>query len=183
VAALISALGNTHFLTCRLAAWALGQIGSAAVAPLSDALRAPDIHTRTDAAWALTQMGPEARAAAAALTAVLRPAAARVAARTGKAREEEANLEPTVPIFLAPRRGTEEAFLIWTVRALGAIGREAGNATAQLQHLLRARNGTVRLAAQQALQQIEGTRCEVNGRTIDCSDLNVLSETTLESRL
>lgn len=156
VPALIAALGSTHFLTCRLAAWALGRIGPAAVAPLADALRAPDIYTRTDAAWALTQMGQDARAAAAALKSVLRPAAARLEARTPQADNEEADLEPTVPIFLAPRRGTVEAFLIWTLRALGAIGREAQAAVAELKLLLQAKNGTIRVVTEQTLLQIEG---------------------------
>ena len=68
---LIQVLCDTNLIFCRLAAQALSLIGVASVEPLTTALRHGDAGVRREAAWALGQIGPGAKASVAALSELL----------------------------------------------------------------------------------------------------------------
>lgn len=154
---LLALLADTNYLLCRMAAWALGQIGPAGVPALIQALAAPDLFVRCEAAWGLAQLGSAASAAVGALVAVLRSEKAACLYKQTEAplEEEQPHLLETTPVFIAPRKGTSEAFCLAAIKALGDIGPAAREAIPDLLHLAHTGNGTAQIIAAQALKQID----------------------------
>ena len=154
--ALVEVLADSNYLLCRMAAWALAQIGGAAVPALIQALASADLFVRGEAAWALAQIGPAAHEAAPALIAVLRSDDAECLAKaTASPPPENQHLCPTTPVFIPPRKGTVEAFCLSAIKALGEIGPAAAAAIPDLRRLAQSGNGTAHLMAVQALRRID----------------------------
>jgi HEAT repeat protein len=152
---LIALMADTHFLACRLAAWALVRIGRPAVPALVATLRDADPFVRAEAAWALAHLGPAARQAVPALTDLLRSEAAQAMCKVPKRLLLEEAGRATAPVFIASRRDRVESFWLWLIRALGNMGHEAREAVPDLLRLVRHGTGTFQLVAQQALRKIE----------------------------
>jgi HEAT repeat protein len=137
-------------LFCRLAAWALGKIGPAAVAALVSALDHTDKYVPREAAWALGQIGPEARAAIPKLVAILK-------FPSGESSFDQIKGNPagqdTEVMFGHP--GPDTTLRACAARALGKIGLEARSAIPALIAALADPNDQVAQAAAQALEQLQ----------------------------
>jgi HEAT repeat protein len=157
IPALMVHVRNSHFLFSRLAAWALARIGPAAVPALVETLWAKDLFVRYEAMWSLGQMGAEARHAVPALRALLRSEGIRRTAKVQTPPPAESKLDPTAPVFLRPRQGTEDSFWVLLITTLGGIGPDAQEAVPELLQLLREAYGTIHVLAARALQQIDPT--------------------------
>jgi HEAT repeat protein len=155
IPALMAVLNHSNFLLCRLASWSLGQIGPEAVPALIEALGAPELYVRCEAAWALAQMGREARQAVPALIMVLRSGMAGCLLKANEAMKPDADLAMTVPLFHSPRNGTAEAFCLLAIKALGEIGPDARDVVPDLLHFLEAGHGTAQIVAAHALKRID----------------------------
>lgn len=155
---LIQALHDTSHLLPRMAAWALSQIGPAAIPALVAALASPDPFVRADVIWALADLGPAARSAVPALIHLLRSAKVSCLMTAAPPQGEEGGPESTAPIYIRPRRGTEEAWLVLAIKALAAIGPDAQAAIPELTELARAGWGTIQVSAAEALLRIGSAR-------------------------
>jgi HEAT repeat protein len=156
---LIQVLHDTSHLLPRMAAWALSHIGPAAVPALAAALESPDPFVRADVLWALADMGPAAQSAVPALIRLLHAAKDRCLTTAAPIEDENSESEPTAPIYIRPRRGTEEAWLVLAIKALAAIGPDAQAAVPALTELARAGWGTIQVSAAEALIRIGPERC------------------------
>jgi HEAT repeat protein len=156
IPALARSLQASDMVLCRLAASALARIGIAAVPALLEALNGPDRYAGCEAAWALAQLGPGAQSAVPALVALLRSEAIPSLRRDIEPTLPASDQARTQPIWLHPRRGSDDAFWVQIIKTLAAIGPAARLAIPELRGLLDAGYGTIQLLASQALQQIEG---------------------------
>ena len=120
-------------------------------------LTAPDLFVRCEAAWGLAQLGAAARPAVGSLISVLRSdeAACLYKQIETPKEEEHPHLLETTPVFIAPPKGTSEAFCLSAIKALGEIGPAARVAVPELIRLRRTGNGTAQIMAAQALKQID----------------------------
>lgn len=150
---LIAILSGTHFVCTRQAAWALSQLGAAAVDPLLQAIRTGDLYTRCEAIWALAQMGREARAAVPALINLLRTHGLSRIAKTVTPPPGD-SMANTAPVLIRPRHGTEDAFWTNLIVTLGEIGPEAREAAPILREVRQSGYGTAQVLAARALERI-----------------------------
>lgn len=135
---LIEALRDSNLILCRLAAQALSLMGTVAVAPLTDALRHNDMGVRREAAWALGQIGPDAKASVAALSELLGPGQAGAPAPTTMTRPSAEEIATAV-ISMSPPKSDDTQ----VIAELAMPGPRESNAK-------------VRQAVAQALERIQG---------------------------
>lgn len=170
IPALAEAMRGTNIVLCRLAAKALSQIGSPAVATLIAHLQHSDPFVRGESALAIGWMGPIARSAVPFLAQVVRgsrPASIRTppppSHRFGNQPETE-NEELdfglsdslTPPQTPPPETGSpEESCRVYAAQALGRIGPHAATALPELREAARAGFEALRHAANQAIRQIQ----------------------------
>jgi HEAT repeat protein len=152
---LIGLLQGTDLVLSRLAAETLSKVGSPAVPALVHAIDSGDLSGRCEAVWALSRMGSEAAPAIPALAGVLRKHRSAPLAAIPPRDDAGGALEPTSPVCIKPRRGSEDEFLALTIRTLGEIGAPARGAIPELLRLIRTAYGTLRVLAEQALLRID----------------------------
>ena len=172
VAALTEAMRGTNIVLCRLAAKALSQIGSPALATLIAHLQHSDPFVRGEAALAVGWMGPVARSAVPFLAQVVRgprltptrisppavtPPPVRSAHDPDPEPESATPAEALSPLTPAPDASTpEEGCRVHAAQALGRIGPPAAPALSDLWEAVRTGPDALRRAAQQAIRQIQG---------------------------
>ncbi len=165
VLSLAEAMRGTNIVLCRLAAKALSQIGTAALATLIAHLQHSDPFVRGESALALGWMGPTARSAVPFLANIVRGSRAALT-RTPPPRRVEVTEEelgasdsptPTQSLVDPPDPGTpEESCRIHAAQALGRIGGPAKPALDDLREAVRSGPTGLRHAAELSIRQIEG---------------------------
>jgi HEAT repeat protein len=176
VPALAEAMRGTNIVLCRLAAKALSQIGTPAVATLIAHLQHSDPFVRGESALAIGWMGAIARSAVPFLagivrgprtypprafptpTPVLKPPPPRMDVETVD--PDHLNSESPTPTE-TPHPATdasspEESCRIHAAQALGRIGPPAASALADLREVLNSGPEPLRRAAEQSIRQIQG---------------------------
>jgi HEAT repeat protein len=153
---LAEAMRGTNIVLCRLAAKALSSIGPPALSTLISHLQHSDPFVRGESALALGWMGPVARAAVPYLAKVVRgpqghsPRPAPVVVNPTESTAATPTSNPTEPA------STEETCRVYAAQALGRIGPPAAAALPDLQDAARHGPDQLRLAARQAVRQIQG---------------------------
>jgi HEAT repeat protein len=174
VPALAEAMRGTNIVLCRLAAKALSQIGTPAVATLIAHLQHSDPFVRGESALAIGWMGATARSAVPFLAGVVRgpratpargfraplPAPPSLRVEMETADPDHLNSEsptPTeIPSQSADASSPEESCRIHAAQALGRIGPPAAAALNDLRDVLDSGPEALRRAAEQAIRQIQG---------------------------
>jgi len=150
IPALLTCMAGQNRVLCRMAGKALSQIGTAALSPLMQSLRHSDPFVRGEAALALGWMGPLAQSAVNELAGMLK-AEGGVQEPWRRASEAEGTAVSTI----VPRTEGDDTHRVYAAQALGRIGSEAKPALGLLRDALVDRNEQLRLAAQQAIRQIQ----------------------------
>jgi len=168
VPALAEAMRGTNIVLCRLAAKALSQIGSPALATLIAHLQHSDPFVRGESAMAIGWMGPVARSAVPFLAQIVRGPRSSLSRTPAPARTldfddgellaapDSETLTPPQPLPPPPEGMTsEEACRVAAAQALGRIGPPAAPALTDLHEVVRCGPEALRQAAQQAIRQIQ----------------------------
>lgn len=171
IPALAEAMRGTNIVLCRLAAKALSQIGSPAVATLIAHLQHSDPFVRGESALAIGWMGPLARSAVPFLAQVVRgpktasirtppPASSMPPIPSSNGRgpvlHNSAALTPPQTPPPVETGSPEESCRVYAAQALGRIGPAAAPAIGDLQEAARAGFEALRHAANLAIRQIQG---------------------------
>lgn len=161
VSPLAEAMRGTNIVLCRLAAKALSQIGSPALATLIAHLQHSDPFVRGESALALGWMGPTAKSAVAFLAQVVRGPRAfdEQSASSKKPSDSVFSSRATPPVVAAPDASgsAEDNCRVFAAQALGRIGPAAARAVSDLQEVTQTGSTALRAAAEQAIQMIQGT--------------------------
>ncbi|HVL13700.1 MAG TPA: HEAT repeat domain-containing protein [Gemmata sp.] len=168
VPALAEAMRGTNIVLCRLAAKALSQIGSPAIATLVAHLQHSDPFVRGESALAIGWVGPPARSAVPYLAAILRGPRSWSARTPPPGPSPLTDYSPGDPGFVSSDSPTptenpmadsgtpEESCRIYAAQALGRIGPAAASALPDLREAARTGPEPLRRAAEQSVRQIEG---------------------------
>jgi HEAT repeat protein len=169
VPALAEAMRGTNIVLCRLAAKALSQIGSPALATLITHLQHSDPFVRGESAMAIGWMGPLAKSAVPFLAQLVRGSKTSISrtppppplGRTNEPADSGVWIGDSDTITPAqtptPECGsTEESCRAYAAQALGRIGRSAALALPDLQDAARTGGEPLRGIAEQAIRLIEG---------------------------
>jgi HEAT repeat protein len=173
VPALTEAMRGTNIVLCRLAAKALSQVGEPALDALIAHLQHADPFVRGEAALAIGWMGGEARSAVPYLARLVRgkqSCSLRDTPPPGGSLDRKAfSVDPDDPEELSgtitplgaatatvDASSPEETCRVYSAQALGRIGTLAAPAADDLRIALRTGSEPVRIAARQALKQIQG---------------------------
>jgi HEAT repeat protein len=163
VGPLSEAMRGTNIVLCRLAAKALSQIGPPALSTLIAHLQHTDPFVRGESALALGWMGSAAQSAVPLLARVLRGPESSLTRTPPPSSFTPTSIPPPdsatiTPIQMPPADGqvAEVNCRVYAAQALGRLGPAAAAALTELREA--AANGpeAVRLAAQQAVRQIQG---------------------------
>ena len=153
---LAEAMRGTNIVLCRLAAKALSSIGPPALATLISHLQHTDPFIRGESALALGWMGAMARSAVPFLAQVVRgPKGHAPRPPTPKGDPSSSNTA-TPPSNNPDALTSEENCRIYAAQALGRIGPPSAAAITELKDATRHGSDALRLAAQQAIRQIQG---------------------------
>jgi HEAT repeat protein len=175
IPALAEAMRGTNIVLCRLAAKALSQIGPPALSTLIAHLQHSDPFVRGESALAIGWMGPVARSAVPFLAQVVRGPRATLTPTPptvpppeprptkkpadGEQAEWVGDSDTITPAQTPPPEvaTTEDSCRIHAAQALGRIGPAAAAALPALRDAARTGPDALRLAAEQAIRQIEAT--------------------------
>lgn len=155
---LAEAMRGTNIVLCRLAAKALSQVGTPALATLIAHLQHVDPFVRGEAALALGWMGEKARSAVPFLATAIRGSRC-VSSRTPLPGSLNAMFTPTTPAVITPPPegvSVEDNARIYAAQALGRIGAPATPALSDLREAARFGSDSLRQAALTAIRMIEG---------------------------
>jgi HEAT repeat protein len=169
---LAEAMRGTNIVLCRLAAKALSQIGTPAVATLIAHLQHSDPFVRGESALAIGWMGAAARSAVPYLANIVRgprsismptppsapsPISPRVVSRPVDLDLSSESPTPTeTPCPSTDASTPEESCRIYAAQALGRIGPPAAGALNELRVVLNSGPEPLRRAAEQSIRQIQG---------------------------
>ena len=159
VPALAEAMRGTNIVLCRLAAKALSQIGTPAVATLIAHLQHSDPFVRGESALALGWMGAAARTAVPFLAQAVRgPRVSSARSAPSSSSDGVCSGAATPPVFPVPDPdpgSAEETCRVYAAQALGRIGPPAARALSDLQDAVRTGTSALRTAAEQAVRMIQ----------------------------
>ena len=173
VAALAEAMRGTNIVLCRLAAKALSQVGSPALATLIAHLQHTDPFVRGESALGLGWMGATARLAVPFLVKVVRgPGILEPADTPDRALPNPNTPPPLFPTAGDPRRtpitppitpapcgnSPDDNCRVYAAQALGRIGPVALEAVDELEAVARTAAEPLRSVARQAIRLIQGQR-------------------------
>jgi HEAT repeat protein len=153
---LAEAMRGTNIVLCRLAAKALSSIGPPALATLISHLQHSDPFVRGESALALGWMGAVARSAVPFLAQVVRGPKGHTPRPTPPSGSPSSSNTATPPSNNPDTLTSEENCRIYAAQALGRIGPPAAPAIPDLKDATRHGSDALRLAAQQAIRQIQG---------------------------
>ncbi len=177
VPALTEAMRGTNIVLCRLAAKALSQIGSPALATLITHLQHSDPFVRGESAMALGWMGQLAKPAVPLLASIVRgprtahshassllpdiaspPRSGPISPDSDSDHDHSDSPTPTqVPAESVEASTPEEACRVYAAQALGRLGPAAEAAVDDLREAIRTGFDALRRAAQQSMRQIQGS--------------------------
>ena len=160
---LAEAMRGTNIVLCRLAAKALSQIGSPAVATLIAHLQHADPFVRGESALAIGWMGAAARAAVPFLARVVRGPESALVRTPSPCSQTPTSIAPPDSDTATPPQVTDAGgpsadvnCRAFAAQALGRIGPAASGALTDLRDAIASGPESVRQAAERAVRQIEG---------------------------
>jgi HEAT repeat protein len=153
---LAEAMRGTNIVLCRLAAKALSSVGPPALATLISHLQHSDPFVRGESALALGWMGAVARSSVPFLAQVVRGPKGYTPRPTPPTGNISSSNTATPPSNNPDVLTSEENCRIYAAQALGRIGPPAAGALSDLKEVTRHGSDALRLAAQQAIRQIQG---------------------------